>query len=42
MDMFVTVLQVYLVEKQSLKFLENGVKDYIRQLKKRKGFGCSS
>ena len=32
-------MQVYLVEKQSVTFLEKGVQDYIRQLKKRKGFG---
>jgi len=37
-----TLMQVYLVEKQSLKFLENGVKDYVRQLKKRRGAAASS
>lgn len=37
-----SLMQVYLVEKQSLKFLENGVKDYVRQLKKQRGAAASS
>ena len=36
------LLQVYLVDNQSIKYLEHGVKDYVRQLKKRKGLKASS
>lgn len=31
-----SALQVYLVEKRSLKYLNNGVTDYVRQLKRQK------
>ena len=31
-----SAVQVYLIEKRSLKYLENGVEDYVRQLKRQK------
>ena len=33
---FSSAVQVYLVEKRSLKYLNNGVEDYVRQLKRQK------
>ena len=36
------LVQVYLVQDRSLKLLEHGVKDYVRQLKKRRGLRASS
>ena len=33
---FSGAVQVYLVEKRSLKYLNNGVTDYVRQLKRQK------
>ena len=40
--MRIFLLQVYLVENQSIRYLEHGVKDYVRQLKKRKGLKAGS